>query len=272
MNIIDSNIRRIIESDFKNIIRIEAKIFPEDFFLSEENVIEIVNDHNKEFYIIQLKDNIIGYMIINFMDKILHLYRIGIIPEYQGEGYGTKLMEFLSIRIKELNFFDESILYVLRGNDAAINLYKKFQYEIVKRSWQFQIEYDQIKPSSENTDEYSSKIIPYSKDELERISKLYDVTIERLNNLISPKNLFIEFYLGNKSIGFCRFDPTFPGAFPFIIEHIDFYAISNELIKYAKPDFDFVKVTFDENEQLAQFLQEEKFICVHEMFVMERKL
>ncbi len=76
----------------------------------------------------QKKDIPIGYCML----KDIKTYpKIGIMidEKYQGYGYGTKTMELLHKKAKELGCKRLGLM-VRVGNKAAINLYKRFNYKI----------------------------------------------------------------------------------------------------------------------------------------------
>ncbi|MFJ9463240.1 GNAT family N-acetyltransferase [Viridibacillus arvi] len=56
-----------------------------------------------------------------------YLYHIYIEEAYRKKGYGTRVLEELQIRIKELGM-NSLALSVFGSNDAALNLYKKLGY------------------------------------------------------------------------------------------------------------------------------------------------
>ena len=74
------------------------------------------------------KNKIIGYSHIDY-DKEKNIYWFGlcILSEYQNNGYGSKLIDFIISRIKEMNstFINKIYLSVDSNNLNAIHLYKK---------------------------------------------------------------------------------------------------------------------------------------------------
>ncbi|MFX1562477.1 MAG: hypothetical protein ACFFDP_04135, partial [Promethearchaeota archaeon] len=79
--------------------------------------------------------------------------------------------------------------------------------------------------------------------------------------------------LGGKIVGACRFTPSFPGCFPFEIENIDsFDDFISGLRPYSLPQFDFVRVTFTDNDELAQLCNSRSYKLHHLLYKMQLEL
>lgn len=75
-----------------------------------------------ECFVLFLEDNLIGYSILNYILDETHLLNICIHPNYEGMGYGRKLLRCLigkALKRKSSMFF----LEVRESNLRAINLY-----------------------------------------------------------------------------------------------------------------------------------------------------
>lgn len=64
--------------------------------------------------------------------KRIYLSRLIVKKEYRNKGIGTKIMKFLINKAREMNYSEIS-LGVDCINGAAIHLYKKFGFEIIKK-------------------------------------------------------------------------------------------------------------------------------------------
>ncbi len=64
---------------------------------------------------------------------VYELFRILIDQRYQGKGYGKKAVKlFLDyVQIKPLGEADDVVVSVVEGNDAAMKLYGKFEFQII---------------------------------------------------------------------------------------------------------------------------------------------
>jgi ribosomal protein S18 acetylase RimI-like enzyme len=70
-------------------------------------------------------DNHIGTAsVCGIKDNNAFLYDLEVFPEYRGKGYGNDITKFM------INKYDIKQLYVRKDNTKAINLYKKFGFEI----------------------------------------------------------------------------------------------------------------------------------------------
>ena len=123
--------------DFMNIVySVRGYQFDPDGMQSDiRNINRIYRDSGGDFWLIKDHDKIIGCIalkIINQTEKIGEIKRFFILPDYQGNGYGTMLMELLineSIKrgLKKLR------LDTMKKSLQAISIFKKhYFYEIPK--------------------------------------------------------------------------------------------------------------------------------------------
>ncbi|MGF9975732.1 GNAT family N-acetyltransferase [Viridibacillus arvi] len=75
---------------------------------------------------VKTKIGILWYSVNTEIDRA-YLYHIYIEEAYRKKGYGTRVLEELQIRVKELGM-NSLALSVFGSNDAAVNLYKKLGY------------------------------------------------------------------------------------------------------------------------------------------------
>lgn len=74
----------------------------------------------------ETKIGVLWYSVNTEIDRA-YLYHIYIEEAYRKKGYGTRVLEELQIRVKELGM-NSLALSVFGSNDAAVNLYKKLGY------------------------------------------------------------------------------------------------------------------------------------------------
>ena len=116
---------RMKTSNLEDVLKIENEVFsdpwPRKFF--EE---DLKSEYSK-YFILEEDDKVIGYGGLWFMFENCDLVNIAIDREYQGKGYGEKLLKLL---IKEaiLNECEFMHLEVRKGNDKAFNLYEKLGF------------------------------------------------------------------------------------------------------------------------------------------------
>lgn len=115
--------------DFNEIMEIEEKAFaypyPIDLF-----IFDFEHHPYSEYYKLMLDDQIIGYCGLWIIFEDVQITTIAVHPDYQGKGYGDKMMEFIINYVKELGCRNIT-LEVRVSNNKAINFYKKHQFEIV---------------------------------------------------------------------------------------------------------------------------------------------
>jgi ribosomal-protein-alanine N-acetyltransferase len=126
-------IERVQLSDLENIMKMEKKAFKEDAF-SKETIKKLIvqntlflkildNNASKKFigFIIAIKDDEDSINIINFLIR----------KKYQKHGYGSFLLRDALEKIKKLKRIKKIILNVKTSNINAIDLYKKFNFQII---------------------------------------------------------------------------------------------------------------------------------------------
>ncbi|MTI71788.1 MAG: GNAT family N-acetyltransferase [Firmicutes bacterium] len=87
----------------------------------KENYIKELHDKNKEFYVAELNNTVIGNLNVSFADNVV-IYGVGILPEYRNKGYGK---EFIKRVIDNFDNDKDIILEVNSKNNAAIKVYEK---------------------------------------------------------------------------------------------------------------------------------------------------
>ena len=95
------------------------KGYKEDYVISMSN--------NSKYYAYELNNEFIGFICILDLDTELEIIDVFVLPEYQGNGYGDKLLKYILDNYKNRNYF----LEVNVNNERAINLYKKNGFEVL---------------------------------------------------------------------------------------------------------------------------------------------
>ena len=95
------------------------KEYKEDYIISMSN--------NSKYYAYELNNEFIGFICILDLDKELEIIDVFVLPKYQGNGYGDKLLKYILDNYKDRNYF----LEVNVNNEKAINLYKKNGFNIL---------------------------------------------------------------------------------------------------------------------------------------------
>jgi ribosomal protein S18 acetylase RimI-like enzyme len=73
----------------------------------------------------------VGWLQLQDADDALYLHQLYIAPEYQGRGIGTRLIESILRRAREMAV--PVHLWVVRNNDHARRLYQRLGFEMVEQ-------------------------------------------------------------------------------------------------------------------------------------------
>lgn len=95
------------------------KDYKEDYIISMSN--------NSKYYAYELNNSYIGFICILDLDTELEIIDVFVLPEFQGNGYGDRLLKYILDNYKDRNYF----LEVNVNNEKAINLYKKNGFNIL---------------------------------------------------------------------------------------------------------------------------------------------
>lgn len=113
----------------KDLILLKEVIEDDDMLFDLVKVKEFYNSKNTISFIAKEENSIVGfaygYDIIHPNGKHAYfLYSIGMLPNYQDKGYGTKLLSFIKEYIRSNGFFEMFVL-TDKGNPRACYIYEK---------------------------------------------------------------------------------------------------------------------------------------------------
>lgn len=95
-----------------------------------DDSIRILNDPSREVYLAVLKDEIVGFIILQMKGAFVgYIQTVGVMPSWRNRGVGSKLIEFAEDRI-----FSETpnvFMCVSSFNQKAQQLYKRLGYNPV---------------------------------------------------------------------------------------------------------------------------------------------
>ena len=126
------NLRKAEKSDMKEVGRQDAIFFYDE--KESENLVdeaEIRDDAEVRIetsYMIELNNDIIGKLNIEYNDNSAFISGFGILPEFRGKGYGKIALKEALKLINEKNI-NQVGLDVSCKNDTALNLYKSCGFE-----------------------------------------------------------------------------------------------------------------------------------------------
>jgi ribosomal-protein-alanine N-acetyltransferase len=119
-------IKKATKSDVVKLFALESKIFTkEDFQLSQSSFYYHVK--NNIIYVKKEKNKPIGYLLVLPRKKYFRLYSLCVDPDFRGRGVAEELLNHLFKRHKGIYQLE-----VKQSNIAAIKLYKKMNFKIVK--------------------------------------------------------------------------------------------------------------------------------------------
>lgn len=106
----------------------------EDTIYDENNVKKFIEDKNQLAFIAKKENKIIGFAYGYLQNRpdgkiMFYLYAIDIEKEYQGNGYGTNLMNFIKNYVKSLDCY-KMYLSTNKSNISACKCYQKIGCKI----------------------------------------------------------------------------------------------------------------------------------------------
>ena len=115
--------------DVKDISLMQNFIDDEQTKYEEENLINFINNENAYGFIARNESQIVGfaygYTLIRTDGKVdFYLHAIDIMKDYQGNGYGTGLMNFIKEYVKKIGC-RKMFLITNKSNISACKCYEK---------------------------------------------------------------------------------------------------------------------------------------------------
>jgi len=110
-------------SDIKRLAYVSAQVFEESVEDEEEFIANCFNSTNRKNYATVLGDQIIGIGSGYFGYEEVAIYGLGILPEFQGKGYGRELIIHIVNHLLK-NGHENITIEVESKNTPAFNLYK----------------------------------------------------------------------------------------------------------------------------------------------------
>ena len=129
-------VKKVRMKDLRKLVNLEKKVFKENAF--SRQLMKKLIQRNFIFYKIETEGffkKLIGFVIIVKERKDrANLINFLINPKHQGKGYGSLILgKALELIKSNSNKIIQIILNVSIHNLTAINLYKKFNFHIVKK-------------------------------------------------------------------------------------------------------------------------------------------
>ncbi len=256
------------KEDWDAFQRIDQAIFPDDR-MEEATFSDRVELGG--FFAVEQEGKLVGQLIVSrFGETGAHLGRIGVAKQLQRQGLGTILMKHAIEWFKEQEGVTHVLLYTQHDNYPAQQLYKRFGFKVTGTTWHFYVPFNTLKPL------HQCSCHPILSEEIDTVGKRYQASMPaaQIRRFLQREHLILTLKDGEgRIVGACRFSPKFPGCFPFEIEHLEcFDDFIEGLRPHSLPEFDYVRVTFTENPELAKLLEGRQCKLHHRLFQMRLDL
>ena len=115
--------------DEKDIDLMEDVLLDDNMVFNRSFLENFIKDKNAYGFVVKNNDKIVGfayaYTLLRPDGKTMfYLHSIGMLPEYQNKGYGTKLLDYIKNYSKELGC-SEMFVITDKGNPRACHVYEK---------------------------------------------------------------------------------------------------------------------------------------------------
>ena len=262
------NIRKMELDDWNEFHVHDIEIFPDDSI--QEAGFESLLERN-ECFVLEDKDEMVGHLCISrFGENESHLARIGVSKKHQRKGYGKLLMQHALDWFNNQGDIVKVHLYTQHDNHAAQSLYKQFGFSTVGTTWHYFVPFETLKPTGVFT---CQKL---QKDEIEHAGQLYpSLPAVQIERFLSRDEYLVLTVKDRDGViqGVARFTPSFPGSFPFEISTIDgFDDFLLGMKEFSLPEYDYVRVTFTDNHELAELCASREYRLHHKLFKMSHVL
>jgi len=127
-------IKKVTPQDLNKIYQLEKEVFGQDAF--SRSLIQKLMRRSDIFIKFEkkwIKKSLIGFAIAvkDRLDRV-NIINFLINPKFQRKGYGKAMMEKIISSVKNMEDIKQIVLNVKVNNKAAIQLYEKFHFKIVK--------------------------------------------------------------------------------------------------------------------------------------------
>lgn len=127
----DVNLRYMEERDLSTVSKIENETFKEPWPY-EALEYELKENPFCLSFVLEKGNRLIGYAFLHIYELNSHLVNIAIDKDYRGKGFGEYFLTEL-IKNAEMKKCESMVLEVREGNSAAVNLYLKRGFKILRK-------------------------------------------------------------------------------------------------------------------------------------------
>lgn len=196
----------------------------------------------------------LAYAFLDVFGALGYVRHVVVDPGARGRGVGRRVMDEIADRFRA-KACERWELNVKRDNAPAIRLYERvgmriqFSTTVVKIDW---AEIGAIAPGPERAT--ARTIEPADDARLERDLRLADGKIDHYRNMNGQLLIGLVDARG-ETAGFARFDPGFPGAFPFRVAAPGYVRALLEAMRASKrAEFPWVQLVIENDAASAKLL------------------
>lgn len=96
----ETSIRWLVRRDLKQVLPIDEASFHEDDRWGEQDFNKALKGRNSIGMVLEIGDDILGYVIYNYNDKNLEILRIAVKPSNRRQGVGRQIIEKLVSKLE----------------------------------------------------------------------------------------------------------------------------------------------------------------------------
>lgn len=173
-------------------------------------------------------------------------------PDRRGRGLGRAVMNSIAENLRERGA-TEWELNVRTGNGAAIHLYESCGMRAEYSTFVLRLEWANVMTSTA-----SSRVATVEPGHDAAIESAFELPSGMVARLRSFQGHVLVQLLNelDEPIAFARFDPDFPGAFPFRVAHVALALPLLEAIRpHARPKPGWIQLVIENNEACAELLR-----------------
>ncbi|MHA2254171.1 MAG: GNAT family N-acetyltransferase [Candidatus Kariarchaeaceae archaeon] len=274
--------RQFKKSDWASYFEVTKEAFPDDLSNGAKdefyNRIEIPSDRFIGYF---EGSELLGYAYLHLYTELAHLRRIVVNQLYRGRGHGKAIMEHVLNQFRDYSA-SGAMLYVETSNKVAINLYQKFDFKVNKEAWHFIIPLDDFNRDIEGISLDGFTLKELSVEDMDIVARKFpNVSKEQMQIQIFDKMrtgksnvVFLGLYNNNELVGFSRFSRSYSGSKPFEYRQLVHADILINLLarQYKLPEKRYIRLTFDNYQELADLYTERGYKLHRHMYTMKTSL
>lgn len=115
--------------DSKTLIHLSQQIFNDSYENAESMIMKEFESKFRQQYLGVINGEFIGIGGISFEQDGAYIFGFGIIPKYQGKGFGKAMLKLMLKSLVEQNI-EKIMIDVNSENETAFNLYRKYGFEV----------------------------------------------------------------------------------------------------------------------------------------------